>query len=134
MKVIMRLSIAAVFLAVSLASVSAFAAPADAAPQKAHRAEGEKAKFPMPAAQFKQRIDTRMVKAKQRMEERASKLSADQAKELRAKFDARSAAVNQEVTKAIADGTVTKDEAHAVRKAMGKHGHHGPKGEKRAKK
>jgi hypothetical protein len=58
-----------------------------------------------------------MVKARARMEERASKLSANEAKELRAKFDQNLAQVNAEVAKAVADGTVTKDEAKAVRAA-----------------
>jgi len=60
------------------------------------------------------------------MEKRAATLTADQAKELRAKFDAGVAKVNAEVAKAVADGTVTKDEAEAVRKvAREAHGHHG---------
>ena len=93
---------------------------------------GPRPNFPMPAAQFKEHVAARQAKARQHMEERASKLDATQAKELRAKFDARTAAVNAEVAKVIADGTVTKDEAHAVR-AAGGHGHGGDckKGEKK---
>jgi hypothetical protein len=41
--------------------------------------------------------------------------------ELRAKFEAGVAAQNAEVAKAIADGTVTKDEAKAVRAAGAAH-------------
>ncbi|MBX3214983.1 MAG: hypothetical protein KF850_23315 [Labilithrix sp.] len=90
----------------------------------------EKASFPMPAAAFKQRVDARQAKARERMEKRASTLGAEQAKELRAKFDAGVAKINVEVDKAVADGTVTKDEAAAVRKvAKELRGHHG----KRAK-
>src|SRR5688572_19674594 len=87
----------------------------------------EKASFPMPAAQFKQKVDTRIAKARQHMEERASKLPADQAKELRAKFDAGTTKVNAEVAKATADGSVTKDEAKAVHKVAreANGGHHG---------
>jgi len=77
--------------------------------------EHGKAAFPMPAAAFKAKVDTRQTKARAHMEERAAKLPADQAKELRAKFDAGVAKVNAEVAKAVADGTVTKDEADAVR-------------------
>ena len=99
----------------------------------------EKASFPMPAAAFKQKVDARQAKARERMEKHATKLSAEQAKELRAKFDAGVAKVNAEVNKATADGTVTKDEAAAVRKvakeARGHHGkharRHGKRGEKK---
>ncbi len=80
---------------------------------------GAKPSFPMPAATFKQHVDARQAKARAHMEERASKLSAEEAKALRAKFDQRLAQVNAEVAKAIADGTVTKEEAHAVRAASG---------------
>jgi hypothetical protein len=85
--------------------------------------------FPMPAATFKQKVDARQAKAREHMEKRAAKLTADQAKELRAKFDAGAAKINAEVSKATADGTVTKEEADAVRKvaheARGGHGGHG---------
>ncbi|MBX3264010.1 MAG: hypothetical protein KIS78_11625 [Labilithrix sp.] len=105
----------------------------------------EKASFPMPAAAFKQRVDARQAKARERMEKRASTLGAEQAKELRAKFDAGVAKINAEVNKAVADGTVTKEEADAVRKVSkevrghhGKHakrgGKHGPKGGDASKK
>jgi hypothetical protein len=73
--------------------------------------------FPIPAAQFKQHVDARQAKARQHMEERASKLAATEAQALRASFDAAAAKVNAEVAKAIADGTVTKEEAKAVRAA-----------------
>lgn len=48
-------------------------------------------------------------------------------------MDAKVAAVNAEVAKAIADGTVTADEAAKVRAAGGGHGGHcdGKKGEKK---
>lgn len=78
--------------------------------------EGAKS-FPMPAAAFQQRVTARQAKAREHMEKRASQLPADQAKDLRAKFDANVAKVNAEVAKAVADGTVTKEEAQAVRAA-----------------
>lgn len=87
-----------------------------------------KSTFPMPAAAFKQKVDTRMAKARQRMEARASSLPAEEAKALRAKFDAAVANVNAEVAKATADGTVTKEEAKAVRRASPHHGKHARKG------
>jgi hypothetical protein len=78
--------------------------------------------FPIPAAQFKQHVDARQAKARAHMEERASKLPASEAQALRAKFDAAIANQNAEVAKAIADGTVTKEEAQAVRAASPRHG------------
>lgn len=88
-------------------------------------------KFPMAAAEFRQKVDHRMTKAREKMERRASKLGAEQAKELRARFNAGAAQVQQEVTKVTADGTVTKDEARQVRAAVRAaiprrhHGNHG---------
>lgn len=73
--------------------------------------------FPVPAAQFKQHVDARQQKARAHMEERAGKLPANEAQALRAKFDEATAKVNAEVAKAVADGTVTKEEAQAVRAA-----------------
>jgi hypothetical protein len=80
--------------------------------------------FPIPAATFQQHVDARMAKAREHMEAHAAKLPADQATALRAKFDASVAAMNAEVAKAVADGTVTKEEAQAVR-AAGPHGGRG---------
>jgi hypothetical protein len=97
---------------------------------------GKKNNFPMTAAEFKAKVDGKIAKAKTRMEERAAKMSAEEAKQLRAKFDAGVAKVNAELAKATADGTVTKDEAKDVRRAAkeirGGHGH--KKHAKRTKK
>jgi hypothetical protein len=113
----MRSKILAIGLVLStLIAVPAFAAPAQGA-------KGERVSFPVPAATFKQHVDARVTKARAHMEERASKLPADQAKDLRAKFEAGVAAQNAEVAKAIADGNVTKDEAKAVRAAGPRAGH-----------
>jgi hypothetical protein len=128
----MRSSILATFLALgTLVAVPAFAAPAQSeAPAKAQRAEGHKGgmQFPMAAAEFKAKVEQRQVKGRARMEERAAKLPADQAAALRAKFDAALQQVNTEVGKAIADGTVTKEEAKAVRAASPRHGEHACQG------
>ena len=94
-----------------------------AAPAFADDAKGPPT-FPIPAATFKQHVDARMTKARAHMEERAQKLGAEEAKALRAKFEQQAAQVNAEVAKAIADGTVTKEEAQAVR-AASPHGRHG---------
>ncbi len=134
----MRSTILAV--AISLASLAAptlaFAAPPQGAPA-AHRADADKAEkqFPMPAAEFKAKVDSKLSRARQHMETRAAKLDADKAKEVRARFDAGAAKVNAEVAKATADGTVTKEEAKDVFAAMramhphrtAKKGHHKPK-------
>jgi len=131
----MRSLIASVaVVAASLFVVPAFAAPAETAPAKAQRAEGHGKKFPMAGAEFKSKVDARLTKARARMEERAAKLPADQAKELRAKFDATAAKVNAEVSKAVADGTVTAEEAKAVRAANPHHGKHARHGKKQPKK
>ena len=135
----MRSTIVATVLALAtLVAVPAFAAPAqgrDTAPARTQRAEGDKGAkhFPMPAAEFQAKVNARQAKGRARMEEKAAQLAADQAKELRAKFDATIAKVNAEVAKAVADGTVTKDEAQAVRAASphhGKHARHGKSGKK----
>jgi hypothetical protein len=109
-----------------LALVTVFAA----APAMA--GEHEKANYPMPAAAFKQKVDGKQAKAREHMEKRAAKLAPEQAKELRAKFDAGTAKINAEVDKVTADGTVTKEEAGAVRqiaKEVRGH-HHGKHGKK----
>ena len=129
----MRSKIVAAFV---LAIASLVAVPAFA------KGEGKghaKQSFPMPAADFKAKVDAKNAKAKQHMETQASKLPADQAKELRAKFDAGTTQINAEVAKATADGTVTADEAKKVRevaKTVHPHakGGHGKGKGKRAKK
>ena len=135
----MRSTIVATVLALAtFVAVPAFAAPAQGtatAPAKTQRAERDKGAkhFPMPAAEFQAKVNARQAKGRARMEEKAAQLAADQAKELRAKFDATIAKVNAEVAKAVADGTVTKDEAQAVRAASphhGKHARHGKSGKK----
>lgn len=130
----MRSTIVATVAALAtLVAVPAFAAPAQGdAPAKTQRAEGDKGgrHFPMPAAEFKAKVDKRMAKARAHMEERAAKLPANEAKELRAKFDATAQNVNAEVAKAVADGTVTKEEAKAVRAANPHHGKHARHGKR----
>ena len=124
----MRSTIVATVLALAtLVAAPAFAAPAQGnAPAKTQRADGDKprAHFPMPAAEFKAKVASHQAKARKHMEEKASALPADQAKELRARFEATQQKVNAEVAKAVADGTVTKEEAKAVR-AANPHAHHG---------
>ncbi len=109
----MRLGISALVL--GLATLFAVPAFADG---------NAKGHFPMPAAEFKAKVDARQTKARARMEEKAKTLPAAEAKELRDRFNATQQKVNAEVAKAVADGTVTKEEAKAVRQASGHHGKH----------
>jgi hypothetical protein len=115
-----RLAMSALVALSLFASVSAFAD------------KGNKPNFPMPAAEFQQRVDARLAKGRAHMEEHIKKanLDATKAKEKRDAFDARAAKVQAAAKLATADGTVTADEAKAVREAGG--GHKG--GHKHAKK
>lgn len=96
-------------------------------PAAAHDTPHERPAFPMPAAAFKQRVDAREARAREHMEKHAAKLSAEKAKELRAKFEAGVAKIHAEVAKVTSDGTVTREEAIAVRRvakeARPRHGH-----------
>jgi hypothetical protein len=75
--------------------------------------------FPMPAAEFRKRVDDRAAKAREHMEAQLKRRSVPeaQAKEARAKFDAGVAQVKKVVDEVAADGMVTKDEAGRVRQA-----------------
>jgi len=118
-----------------MAAVLAISTLFAAAPAMAGEHGKGGASFPMPAAAFQAKMTARQTKAREHMEKRATKATADQAKEMRAKFDAGVVKVNAEVTKATADGTVTKDEAKAVRQiAKELRGGHGHKGGKHHKK
>jgi hypothetical protein len=110
-----KMVLTALFAVTSLAVVPAFA----------DDAKGHRPSFPMPAATFQQHVQGRIVKMREHTEKRASTLPADQAKELRAKTEAAIVQMNAEVQKAVADGTVTAEEAKAVRAAAphGKGGH-----------
>jgi hypothetical protein len=116
--------------------VTAFAAPRNATSAKVTHGDKDQ-QFPMKGSDFKAKVDGRLAKARERMEKRVAKLDAEKAKETRAKFDAGAAKVNAEVGKAIADGTVTQEEAKSVHHAMremhpnkGKHARH-HRGEKK---
>jgi len=138
-KNIMRSMLVAVVVTLaSLVAVPALAAPGGAAaPSKTQRADGDKAgkHFPMPAAEFKAHVEKRMARARAHLEERIAKLTPAEAKEARATFDAVAVNVNAELAKAVADGTVTQEEAKAVRAANPRHKHarHGKKGAGRKK-
>jgi hypothetical protein len=73
------------------------------------------AKFPMTAAEYREHVSRHLEKARARMEEHIGQLPADQAEARRAHFKAAVAQINAKVDEVCADGTVTKDEADAVR-------------------
>jgi hypothetical protein len=107
------------FSAVTFMALAA-AAPAFADDKGGH----QKLQFPVPAATYKQHVDAKQAKIKEHMEKKIASLPAAEQKDARAKMDAKLAAMNAEVAKAIADGTVTKEEADKVRAAGGGHGGH----------
>jgi hypothetical protein len=131
----MRSKILATFVTLAALAATSVTGVAFAAEGQKGAASGGKASFPMPAPAFKQKVDARISKARSRMEKHAAKMSAEDAKQLRAKFEAGVAQVNQEVAKATADGTVTKDEAQRVREvSRSVTAHHGTHARKHPKK
>jgi hypothetical protein len=105
--------------AVALTSSLSFAGTAAAAPEPPQASADQKGgkHFPMPAAEFRKKIDDRTAKARERMEASLKRRSVPeaQAKEVRTKFDAGVAQVKKVVDEVAADGMVTKDEAGRVR-------------------
>jgi hypothetical protein len=87
------------------------------------------AKFPMSAADFRQHISEHLQTARTRLEEHITnkQLPKDQADQLRAQFDAAVPRINAKVDEVCSDGTVTKEEAEAVRelsRSLLPHHHH----------
>lgn len=102
---------------IALAAVPAFAGQKDDAGQ-----------FPMAAAQFRQKVEARQQKMRERFEAAIAekKIPAEKVAEVRAKMAENQAKVKAEVDKVCADGTVTVDEAKQVRQlAKSLHPHHG---------
>ncbi|MCU0681718.1 MAG: hypothetical protein MUF34_05590 [Polyangiaceae bacterium] len=89
------------------------------------------AQFPMGAVQFRQKVEARQQKMRERFEAKLAekKVPAEKVAEVRAKMAENQAKVKAEVDKVCADGTVTADEAKQVRAlAKSLHGHHGHHG------
>ncbi|HEU4535789.1 MAG TPA: hypothetical protein VFS00_16800 [Polyangiaceae bacterium] len=108
--------------ALALATTVIAAAPAFAG-------EKDAGQFPMGAAQFRQKVEARQQKMRERFEAAIAekKVPADKVSEIRAHMAEKQAKVKAEVDKVCADGTVTADEAKQVR-ALAKSlrgGHHG---------
>lgn len=81
----------------------------------------QQANFPMAAAEFNQKVEGRLQKHQAKLEAIITKknIAADKATEMRAKFNDRAAKVRAAAAAAEQDGTVTADEAKAVRAAGG---------------
>ena len=116
------------FVALSLAFATTAAAPAfaDGADAKAaehHKGKGkekgkDKAKhFPMAADKFSKMVDTRITKAKEKLETKLTehKITGDQKTKILKDFDDGAALVRAAAKRAGKDGEVTKDEAKEVR-------------------
>jgi hypothetical protein len=108
-------------LGLALFALPAFAKPSHGSGRRGEDAaqEGKKheKKFPMPAAEFRAHVTKKTEHARTRMEAAIKKhnVGEEKAKEIRARFEAGLRKLNAEVDKVTADGTVTKDEAKAVR-------------------
>jgi hypothetical protein len=92
--------------------------------------EDAEPKFPMTAAEFRDHVNKRVEKARLKLEEHITEkqLPADKADEHRARFRAAVAQISTKVDEVCADGTVTKEEAEAVRELAKSllHHHHRP--------
>jgi hypothetical protein len=90
-------------------------------------AEPSKPKFPMPAAEFQSRASAHTEKARAHLEARIAdkKIEAEKAKALRERFETAVAKTKLAIAKAVADGSVTREEAKEVRTVAraNRHGH-----------
>ena len=97
--------------------------------------KGDRGKFPVAGADFKQHVQARIEKKRAKLEAKIAekKLPEEKAKEMRERFASGAAKVNAQVEKAVADGTVTKEEAAEVRAvAKEMRGHGRGKGKRKA--
>lgn len=118
-------------VALSLAFATTAAAPAfadDAGDRSAEHAKGKgkgkgkhkgkgKQQFPVDGAKFETKVENRISKAKEKLSAALSKHGANETVRTRVlkQFDDGAALVRAAAKKAAKDGTVTKDEAKAVR-------------------
>lgn len=101
---------AAVFSATMLVPGVAFAEKGAPPAVEAH--------FPMPGKEFTERVERRLQRLHDRLEERLTKLhpSEDAKKKARDAYTALAAKIRGQTAKAAADGSVSHDEAKAVRR------------------
>lgn len=116
---------AALALGLAVISAPAFADPPSKSPAAQHQGKrqhkagkrGDRPSFPMKAEDYKQMIDKQAARVEARVDKILDKQSATP--EVRAQIKKDLAAAKQTldslVTKVVADGTVTKDEAKEVR-------------------
>jgi NhaP-type Na+/H+ and K+/H+ antiporter len=100
--------------------VTAFADEArrkDGSSEKAKERKVDRAKFPMPAAKFKEMIEKRISKAQERITKGLEKRNVPEAtrKEALARFEKGATQVRTAADAAAKDGTVTLEEAKSVR-------------------
>lgn len=110
--------------AVSLALATALAVPAFA---DGNNGNHPKAVFPMPAAEFNQKVEGHLARRQAKLEKIITEknIPADKANEMRTNFNNKASATRTTAAAAESDGTVTADEAKTVREAGGwHHGHH----------
>lgn len=105
-------------LALALATVAAPAMAADKAPRQGTQQAAPS--FPMPAAEFRDRIEKRLGKERARVETHITKknLSPTDAEKARAVLNEKVARIDGLVAKVTSDGTVTKAEAREVHLAI----------------
>ncbi|MFO0613410.1 MAG: hypothetical protein U0414_12515 [Polyangiaceae bacterium] len=113
-----RIALASFALVAVAVPVVAFADSANAGQvDEKGEGKGDKAQFPMAADAFKQKVEARITKARQRLVDHMTKkgVDADKQKEHLDAFDAAAKQVRDAADAAGSDGTVTKEEAKGVR-------------------
>jgi hypothetical protein len=125
MRVTRLLAALALVAAASALPLAAHAQP----PAPADLHDEAEPKFPMPAAEFRDRVSRHIEEARLRMEQHIAdkQLPADRADEHRARFRAAVAQIQVKVDEVCADGKVTQEEAEAVHelaRSLLHHHHH----------
>ena len=112
------LKVALLTAGLSVVPVYAFADTApDAAPLEKGAGKEKGKHFPMATAKFKEVVEKRIAKVKERVAERMEKrnVPADKRREIMADVDAGAAKVRAAADQAGKDGTITAEEAKTVR-------------------
>jgi hypothetical protein len=119
MNTVARLAAALIAAATFAVPMTSFAETKPAAVEHGHKhhGDGDKAQFPMKADEFRSMVEKRIEKIKARVEKgmEEHKLPAAQRVVVTKAVDDAAKQVRGAVDKAAADGTVTKEEAKAVR-------------------
>lgn len=119
MNTVARFAAALIAAATFAVPMTSFAetAPAAVSPGHKHHGDKDKAQFPMKAEEFRAMVEKRIEKVKARVEKgmEEHKLPREQRVVITKAVDDAAKQVRGAVDKAAADGTVTKEEAKAVR-------------------